>query len=242
MASSRVLEAVAVTAELCGRTFSPGAAAVFVSDLSTFPDDAVLKALARCRKEVRGVLTVSDVVSRVDDGRPGPEEAWAMLPRDEETTVAWTEEMRRAWAVALPLLESGEDIPARMAFKEAYIKAVADARDSGAGPQWSVSLGLDPDCRAEVVNSAVDKGLISRDHGNLLLPSPRNAGPIGILLETGNARPLLASIPESERGNARAHIEKLKAILGHQTEPVSAKVIGPEYAEIVHPYADQERA
>jgi hypothetical protein len=236
------LEAVAVTAELCGRTFSPAAAAVFVSDLSTFPDAAVLKALARCRKEVRGVLTVADVVSRIDDGRPGPDEAWAMLPRDEETTVVWTEEMRQAWAIALPLLDADESIPARMAFKEAYVKAVSAARDNGIGPRWTVSLGHDVEGRTQVVKDAAEKGLISQEHAQALLPPPRSASPVMALLTTGNATPLLESMTPAARAAARPHIENIKAILAKQSAPQVGKVIGPDHADTVHPYADQERA
>lgn len=242
MPSSQVLEAVAVTAELCGRTFSPAAAAVFVSDLSSFPDTAVIKALTRCRREVRGVLTVSDVVSRIDDGRPGPDEAWGMLPRDEDATVLWTEEMRTAWAAALPLLENDEAIPARMAFKEAYIREVAAARADGIGPRWTVSLGHNVDGRAEVVKKAVEKGLISMDHAKALLPTPRNGGSaISLLLTTGDATPLLESMPPAAREAARPHIANIKAILNKQTPPVVG-VIGPDHAERIHPYADPERA
>ena len=83
MATPELIKAVAVTAELCGRVFSPEAAAVFVSDLETYPEKALIRALARCRREVKGMLTVQDVLTRLDDGRPGVEEAWAMLPHDE---------------------------------------------------------------------------------------------------------------------------------------------------------------
>lgn len=213
MPSSKVLEAVAVTAELCGRTFSPAAAAVFVGDLDRFPEELILKALGRCRREVRGVLTVFDVISRIDDGRPGAEEAWAMLPRDESVTALWTDEMRAAWGIALPLLESGEDIPARMAFKEAYLREVSQARDSGVPTRWSVSLGHDRDGRAEVINAAVEKGLISSEHAKHLLPSPKQASPLGILIATGNPLPLLEATAPPNKENALKHIEAMKAAL-----------------------------
>jgi hypothetical protein len=158
MATSKLLEAVAVTAELCGRVFSEPAARVFVDDLGNYPEQAVIKALARCRREVRGALTVADVVSRLDDGRPGPEEAWSMLPRDESQTVVWTDEMRQAHAVAAPLLSAGESVPARMAFKEAYLRLVADARDAGRPVDWSASLGYDERGREAALLEAVNAG------------------------------------------------------------------------------------
>lgn len=164
MASIDVIKAVAVTAELCGRTFSEAAAAVFVEDLAGFDDAAVINALARCRKEVRGFLTIADVISRIDDGRPGPEEAWAMMPMEDGKSVVWSDEMAAAFGVALPLIEEGETVPARMAFKETYTRLVAEARDKRSPVRWTPSLGThEPDRRA-VLMDAVHKGRMKLEH------------------------------------------------------------------------------
>jgi hypothetical protein len=170
MPTSAVIEAIAVTAELCGRTFSPAAAAVFAADLDGFPEAAVLSALTRCRKEVRGLMTLQDVVSRIDDGRPGVEEAWAMLPMDEATTVVWTEEMAQAWGLARPLLTAGDRIAARMAFKEHYAAAIAKARDERRPAKWTASLGDDKYGREPVLLEAVQKGRLPPAHVKALLP------------------------------------------------------------------------
>jgi hypothetical protein len=170
MPSSQVLQAIAVTAELCGRTFSEAAAMVFASDLEGYEDQAILKALQRCRKEFKGNLTVSDVTSRIDDGRPGPEQAWAMIPRGEDATVVWTQEMAAAWGVALPLLKAGEDIPARMAFKEAYIREVANARDNRQPVRWTASLGDDKAGREAPLLEAAEKGRLPMSHVQQLMP------------------------------------------------------------------------
>lgn len=183
MPTSTVIEAIAVTAELCGRTFSPGAAMVFASDLDGFDEAAVLKALSRCRKEVKGLLTVQDVISRVDDGRPGVEEAWAMLPTDESKTVVWTDEMASAWGVARPLLEAGDKVGARMAFKEAYAVAVAKARDERLRPKWTASLGDDKYGREPVLMEAVQKGRLSAPHVRAILPYHETSQPMQALLE-----------------------------------------------------------
>jgi hypothetical protein len=155
MASAELIQAIAVTAELCGRTFSPEAARVFVDDLAGFDEQAIAAALRRCRREVRGVLTVQDVVSRIDDGRPGPEEAWAMLPKDEAMSAVWTDEMAEAFGIAAPLLDAGDKVAARMAFKEAYAVRINAARDQRKAPNWSVSLGHDPLARDAVLSEAV---------------------------------------------------------------------------------------
>lgn len=171
MASDSLLQAVAVTAELCGRTFSEGAARVFVGDLSAYPEPAVLAALTRCRREVKGVLTVQDVVSRLDDGRPGVEEAWASLPFDESKTVVWTDEMCRAFGVALPLLDEGDKVGARMAFKEVYTKLCGESRDAGIPVQWTPSLGHDVDGRAVALSEAVAAGRLGFDHAAEICPA-----------------------------------------------------------------------
>lgn len=190
MPSSLVIEAVAVTAELCGRTFSPAAAAVFANDLDGFAEHSVLSALTRCRKEVRGMLTVQDVISRIDDGRPGVEQAWAMLPHDENTSVVWSDEMCQAWGVALPLLNEGDKIGARMAFKEAYAKHVADARDKKIPPKWTVSFGVDKNGRQAALIEAVRHNRLQLEHAVQLLPVDAAEG---LLLSLGvKNHPLLA--------------------------------------------------
>ncbi len=171
MSSIELLQAVAVTAELCGRTFSEAAARVFVSDLAIYPEAAVIKALARCRREVKGVLTISEVVARIDDGRPGPDEAWAMMPFDEMRTVVWTDEMAQAFGVARHLLAINDKAGGRIAFKEAYVKAVADARDAGTAPLWTPSLGHDKDGRDAALHEAVSKGRMSLDHAQSFVPA-----------------------------------------------------------------------
>jgi hypothetical protein len=171
MASAALLEAVAVTAELCGRVFSEPAARVFVDDLSAYPEHQVMGALARCRKEVRGVMTVADVVSRLDDGRPGAEEAWASIPKTENDTAVWTTEASQAFGVAVGLLDAGDAVAARMAFKETYLRLVAQARDAGKPVEWHISLGHDPRGREGVVLQAVEKGRITLERARDVVPA-----------------------------------------------------------------------
>ena len=159
--SADLLKAIAVTAELCGREFSEGAARQFVRDLKPYPVSKVLAALDRCRRELQKPLTLAAVLERIDDGRPGPEEAWAMLPRDERTTIVWTTEMAEAWGLAAEL---EDDIAGRMAFKEAYARIVATARAEHRSPTWQASLGSDPDGRTAVLQDAVRLGRLTQAH------------------------------------------------------------------------------
>lgn len=188
MFSAKLLEAVAVTAELCGRTFSEPAARMFVNDLSAYPEEAVIKALARCRKEVRGALTVQDVVSRLDDGRPGPEEAWAQLPLDEDATAVWTDEMAQAWGIARGVYATGDKTAARFAFKEAYIKRVNEARDAGKSVNWTPTIGRCPISRWRVLSDAVAADRIPLEFARQFEPQlSAPAGSIAALLEAEEA-------------------------------------------------------
>jgi hypothetical protein len=172
MPSAALLEAVAVTAELCGRTFSEPAARVFVADLSVYPEAQVIAALARCRKEVRGLLTVADVVQRLEDGRPGPQEAWAMVPKSEAESVVWTSEMAAAFGVCSRLIGEGDMIAARMAFIEAYKAACDKARETGKPVSWSPSLGYDVGMRQSVIEQAERLGRLGTEQAAGLLPAP----------------------------------------------------------------------
>lgn len=171
MASPELIKAIAVTAELCGRTFSHEAAAVFVADLEGLGEAAVMASLRRCRREVRGVLTVSDVVNRLDDGRPGAEEAWALIPQDEGGSVVWSDEMAAAFRVALPLLEIGDRVAARLAFKETYTRLVNENRDLANPVNWSPSLGHDPRGREDALMQAVGRGRMSIEHARSIAPA-----------------------------------------------------------------------
>ncbi|QRF60225.1 hypothetical protein [Variovorax paradoxus] len=181
MASIELIQAVAVTAELCGRTFSEAAARMFVQDLSLYPEAAVLGALTRCRREVRGVLTVQDVVSRLDDGRPGVDEAWAMLPFDEQMSVVWTDEMSAAFGVVRPLLREGDRTAARFAFREAYAKAVNAARDAARPVSWWASLGHDLEGQSAVLREAVDKGRLTLQQAQEKVPQLPGAAKVAAL-------------------------------------------------------------
>lgn len=193
MPSIELIKAVAVTAELCGRTFSETAAGVFCADLTPYPLSDVLNALQRCRKEVRGVLTTQDVISRIDDGRPGVEEAWASIPADESVTVIWTAEAQDAYAVCAPVLATGDRVAARMAFKEVYQRLLLTARDAGGPIKWAISLGHDVEQRKRVLAAGVVAFQVSAEQAYELCP-----------LLPAPASLLLAAPPKNEREEARA--------------------------------------
>lgn len=182
--SKRVLQAIAVTCELTGTQISETAARVFADDLAKYPEEQVLASLSRCRREVRSRLTLADVIGRLDDGRPTPEQAWAMVPRDEATTVVMTEDMVQAWGTCKPLLDEGDQVAARMAFLEHYRALVIQARDASVPVKWFPSMGSDKNgCEAPLLD-AVEKGRLTAKHAASLLPyTDQPSAPVAQLLE-----------------------------------------------------------
>ena len=167
----RLIQAVAVTAELLGTDLSEIAAEVMCMDLSTYPLEQVLSALVRCRKEIKGRLTTADVIERIDDGRPLPDVAWAMIPNNEADSVVWSDEMAEAYTAAHKLMVDSNKISARLAFINQYKKLVSDARDGGVPVNWSPSFGFDATSREQAVSEAVRMKRITLKRGLELAPS-----------------------------------------------------------------------
>ena len=133
-------------------------------DLKFFPKLAELRELA-------GALP--DTLS---DGRPGPEEAWARMPkreRMEEDSIVWCEEERAAYAACRPLLLDGDLVGARVAFKERYQKELAEARGQGRPPQWIMSLGYDIDHRLTALANAIQEGRMRLENALQFVPGER---------------------------------------------------------------------
>lgn len=156
---------------LYDKAINEDAGEMFLSDLSAFSNDDILSALKSCRTELNKFPTVADIISRVqkNDGRPGVEEAWSLIPRDEASSIVWTEEMGIAWSVASPLID--EDlIAARMAFKERYESAIRDSRAKGLPVKWLPSFGHDKAGREMALREAIDKNRITLGHAQKIMP------------------------------------------------------------------------
>lgn len=209
MPSVEVLKALAVTVELTGGEISQAAARVLADDLEGYPDEQVLGALKRIRLD--GVkVTVGNIIARLDDGRPGVEEAWAMLPRGEEGSCAMTDEIAEAMGIAAPLIAEGDTVAARMAFKEAYAAACARAREAKRPAKWFLSLGSDAAGREAAAIEAVRKGRLQIEHAIQYVPFERQAAALTAMGATHH--PLLAANPA---GQARVAQEMTRLNYGN---------------------------
>jgi len=207
---------IVATAEAIGCELKPMTAAIMAKDLDRFSTPEIEDALTDCRCTLRHKLTIADVRDRVlaRDGRPGVEEAWALIPKDEESSVVWCDEMSSAWGVVAGLYADGDRIGARMAFRDTYSRMVAEAREAGRPVRWWASLGADPAGRERALQMAVSAKRLTEAVASKLLPSPVDPGPIGDALFGGAAPLLLASGSTADKDVCRQRIADLRAMLG----------------------------
>jgi hypothetical protein len=186
VAKAEIGEALAVTAELLGTELTTAALREMARHLANYPADQVRVALSRCQLELRGRLTLAEILDRLPDGRPGPEEAWSMVATvTDQDTVVWTTEIAEAWAAARFLLD--EPVQARMAFLEVYRQRIAMGRSNARAPQWQIYLGYDVAQRAPAIFAALEAGRIHVPQAQNALPphewpatwSPRRELPAG---------------------------------------------------------------
>lgn len=150
--------AICATAETLGQTISAQAAEMMAEDLAEHPAELIGAALRACRRELTGKLTLAAILQRVHgaDGRPEPNEAWAiaMQSMDEAETVLMTPEIQNAAAAAAPIYHAGDKVGARMAFLSAYERVVHSARQQAMPVEWRLSLGHDQERRARAIEEA----------------------------------------------------------------------------------------
>ena len=212
----KLLEQLAVTAELMGQQISPTALSVMAQDLARYPQEIVVEALTNLRRESKYRMTLAAVIEQVErlqpDGRPGADEAWAMIPMDEYTSAVMTQEMSEALHVAQPLLDAGDKIAARMAFKEAYARIVDANKRNGVQPSWFPSLGQDPQGRDAVLAEAVRLGRLGAEHAIGLLP-PEKIAP---MLQSAGEEKLALEYKPPSNDVMSARIQAIKDALRHK--------------------------
>lgn len=209
----KLLENLAATAELMGQQISPPALAVMAKDLSVYPQNVVIEALGLLRRESKFKMTLAAVIEKVEllqpDGRPGADEAWAMIPKDEQSSVVMTEEMAEALGIARPLLDEGDKIAARMAFKEAYARIVGANKTAGIKPKWFPSLGSDKTGRDVVLAEAVRLGRLGASHAiGLIAPDGVHA-----MLEHAGEKNLALEYKPEDSAKARENLARIREML-----------------------------
>jgi len=154
--------------------------------------------------------SVIDIINSMrPDGRPGADEAWAMIPMDEYASAVMTQEMAEALHIAQPLLDAGDKIAARMAFKEAYSRIVESNKSAGVKSSWFPSLGQDKSGQEAVLAEAIRLGRLSADHAIGLI-APDKVAP---MLQSAGEEKLALEYKMPSAEEAMKKIQEWKAIL-----------------------------
>jgi hypothetical protein len=174
---------ITVLAEAFGEGLTAERQAIYAEALADIEREQLRGAFRRARFELRWFPKIAELrelagasVSGANDGRPGAEEAWARMPkgeRREDDTVVWCEEEQIAYGVCRSLLLDGDQIGARMAFKERYERELAGARSQGRPVRWKVSAGYDVESRLVTLASAVEEKRIGLEYALNFVPGPR---------------------------------------------------------------------
>lgn len=200
------------------KIISGGAKSMFFAAMAPYSLATVRAGLAaHCVDKVRGRFTPkpADIIEQIEasalnDGRPGAEEAWAIsiTSQDESDTVVWTGECAQAFALAKPILALGDEVGARMAFKESYSRLVSEARLGRRPASWNASMGWDQVKRAAVLGRAVASGLLPAPTVAALLPAPEGAAE-----NDSKARDQLAILKKMiADGTAKKEADRLAAV------------------------------
>lgn len=178
---------------------------------------------AHVKDPVRGKFAPvpADILAQIDgmfaasDGRPGVEEAWAAIPTDESATVIWSSEAEQAYGACAPLLNAGDRVAARMAFKEVYARLIAAARDEGQPVKWIISLGHDIEQRKRVLAAGVEALQLSAEQAYELCPAL--PAPASLLLEA----PLKNEREATKARRKLAELVEAKRDAGGQVDPMA---------------------
>jgi hypothetical protein len=190
-----------ILAEAFGERLTEERQEIYCAGLADISKDRLATSFRRARYELKWFPKLAELRelagtlgSDYMDGRPGPEEAWARMPkgeRIEDDTVIWCEEERNAYSACRSLLIEGDQIAARMAFKERYERELADARSVSRPVRWSISAGYDMEHRLSALVSAIQDKRINLNAALDLIPGERRAD-FAQMLPPVQARGLLA--------------------------------------------------
>ena len=190
--------------------------AMWWAALERFEFDDVRKAFDRHVQGKEGKLSpkpahiIEHLNTMHPDGRPSPDEAWAMIPRSEDESVVITEEMAEALRYAQPLLDVRDQVAARRAFIDAYSRIVEKNKLDGIKPKWFPSFGMNPEGRSAAIAEAVRIGRLGVNHA-IKLSAPDQAAR---MLEMAGKPELALEFKPGTSEAAKEGLARIRAMFG----------------------------
>ena len=169
-------EFIASIFEIYSAKITPASIMIWTNMMNNYPFSVIKDALLHHVQHSTFAPKPADMINFIKskDGRPSADEAWAMIPRNEYVSAVLTQDMLTAMAAAQPLLNEGDQVAARMAFKDSYNNLVNEARNKCTPIAWFPSLGEDKNGRESVITEAIRLGRITEEHGKKMLPHITN--------------------------------------------------------------------
>jgi hypothetical protein len=181
--SDWLVDELTALGEAFGEGLTAERQAIYVTALSDIPIDQLRPAIRAAIQELKWFPKVAELrelagalPGTLNDGRPGAEEAWARMPkgrRMEDDSIVWCEEERLAYGVCRSLLLDGDQIGARMAFKERYERELTEARSQRKPVKWTASVGYDIEHRLVTLATAVQEKRLSLEAALNFVPGER---------------------------------------------------------------------
>lgn len=214
----KIVQLLAATAELMGMQITAPSLAIMAKDFSGYQLGHIEAALKNVRLNhtkfspaaIQKELDALDINSR-----PSADEAWAMWPHDESSSAVVNDEMAEAMNIAYPLLEDGDKIGARMAFKDAYNRLITTNKAKGVKPKWFPSLGHDYEGRQLALKEAEILGRLSGGHVQVIghhETPPLIAQAASLLIENKSVE-----MTAAQRAKNKQRIYEIKQKLLNQT-------------------------
>lgn len=156
---NEIIKMLAATYAVIGQEASDLQIQTVASDLQPYSVEAIAEALTRCRKELRGKMALADILERIPGEHPGVEESWGVMHKalnNESVSLCATQPMLTAYGACVGL----DNVAARMTYKEAYQREVAQARARNQRPYWMPSLGDDKQGRTDAQDEAERRNIL----------------------------------------------------------------------------------
>lgn len=173
----RIVDSIEMTAEISGNPFKPQVIALMVEDLAEWEFNDIQVALNACRREVKGRLSLKDIIDRLPkkgDELPTADELWGQILEyltDENKTFVLPEmafiALESTHGGIYKLAMSGDKTGARMAFKAAYERL---SQGYNGKVNYKVRLGLDKENQAAAVKTAYLENKITKQMALAFFP------------------------------------------------------------------------
>ena len=174
---NKVAVLIAGTAEIIGQGLNQTAIAIMCEDLAEWEFNDIQAALTACRREVKGRLSLKDIIDRLPkkgDELPSADELWGQVLEyltDEYKTFVLPEmaliALESTKGGVRELVISKDIVAARKAFIAAYERA---SQGFNGKVKYAVRLGTDKQNQADTIKTAYLEKKITKEMAAIYLP------------------------------------------------------------------------